>query len=87
MQKDYTFEIIPKNWAKRRKPIKTPQATCVEIPDFELVANHFCNMHVTYDDGSQKVFFSRVIQNHITHQWTVDGMHVSVKVIMPQDQN
>lgn len=77
----YKFEIIPKDWAKRRKPTPTPQPVEVAIPDFECKEQHFCTMQVLYDDGSEQAFYSRVIKNHITGQWTVDGMHVAVKVV------
>ena len=77
----YQFEIIPKDWAKRRKAKAEATPIKVSIPDFELKQQHFCNMQVQYADGSQKTLFSRVLKNHITGQWTVDGMHVAVKVI------
>lgn len=80
-KKHYKFEIIPKDWAKRRKPSLQPKVIQVNIPDFLCKEQHFCNMEVRFDDGSEKKFFSRVIKNHITGQWTVDGMHVAVKVI------
>ena len=78
----YQFEIIPKSWNKRRKPTKQPSVLSVTIPDFELKEQHFCNMHVRYEDNSEKTYFSRVIRNQLTGQWTVDGMHVAVKVIL-----
>lgn len=77
----YQFEIIHKSWTKRRKDKKEPIPLSVEIPDFELAEQHFCNMQVSFDDGSQQTFFARVLRNHITKQWTVDGMHVAVKVM------
>lgn len=80
-KKHYIFEIIPKDWAKRRKPSVQLKPVHVNIPDFQCQEQHFCNMEVTFEDGSEKTFFSRVIKNHITGQWTVDGMHVAVKVI------
>lgn len=79
---NYTFEIIEKSWAKRRRFTQLPKPSTVSIPDFKLKENSYCNMLVEYDDGSVKELFSRVIRNHITHQWTVDGMHVAVKVII-----
>lgn len=79
----YRFEVIPKSWSKRRKPDEELKILTVEIPDFELKEQHFCNMHVHYEDGSENVFYSRVIRNSQTGQWTVDGMHVAVKVIIP----
>ncbi|MGJ8679650.1 hypothetical protein [Paraglaciecola sp.] len=78
----YTFEIIPKSWSKRRKPSKDPVPVFVEIPDLVLKQQYFCNMNVTYDDYSQRTFYSRVIFNQLTEQWTVDGMHVAVRVIL-----
>lgn len=80
-EQNYQFEIIPKDWAKRRKPTVEPKPISVSIPDFQCVKNHTCTMKVTYDDGQIKHFFSRVLQHHITKEWKVDGMHVAVKVI------
>jgi hypothetical protein len=80
-QDKYTFELIHKDWAKRRKPKTEVKPIKVLIPDFELKEQHFCNMEVEYEDGTTKRYYSRVIKNHITHQWTVDGMHVAVRVI------
>lgn len=84
MTTHYRFEIIPKSWEKRRKPTKQPQPVSVEIPDFVLKEQHFCNMRVIFDDYSERTFYSRVLCNHLTKQWTVDGMHVAVKVIIEQ---
>lgn len=81
---DYGFEIIAKSWAKRRRFTQLPKPVHVQIPDFKLKENFYCNMIVQYDDGNEKEYFSRVIRNHITGQWTVDGMHVAVKVIFPE---
>ena len=78
---NYKFEIIPKSWSKRRKPGAEHKPVSVVIPDFELKHQHFCNMEVTYEDGSKQTFLSRVLQNKITQAWTVDGMHIAVKVI------
>ena len=77
----YTFEIIEKSWSKRRRLEKIPKPRTVNIPDFTLRENAYCNMIVEYEDGSVKTLFSRVIRNHITKQWTVDGMLEAVKVI------
>ena len=79
----YQFEIIPKSWSKRRKPTAEAKPVSVAIPDFELIHQHFCNMQVTFEDGSQQTFLSRVLQNKITGAWTVDGMHVAVSVVIP----
>lgn len=78
---DYTFEIIPKSWAKRRKLDAQIKPVSINIPDFQLKEQHFCNMEVTYEDGSVKRYYSRVLRHHKTGQWTVDGMHVAVKVL------
>ena len=39
-------------------------------------------MQVQNADGKQHTYYSRVLRNPITQQWTVDGMHVAVKVIL-----
>ena len=80
-ESNYQFEIIPKNWSMRRKPTQEPKPISVTIPDFKCIKNHSCTMHVTYDNNEVKRYFSRVLQNHITQEWKVDGMHVAVKVI------
>ena len=76
------FVIIEKDWYKRRSP-NTSLATPihVEIPDYQALANHMCQMKVTYSDHSHKTLISRVLQNQITKEWTVDGMEVAVKVV------
>lgn len=79
-EENYQFEIIHKDWAKRRKPTTEPNPVSVTIPDFKYVKHHTCTMEVTYDDGQVKSYLSRVLQNHITKEWKVDGMHVAVKV-------
>lgn len=78
----YRFEIIPKSWSKRRTPVAEPNPVSVSIPDFKLLDQHFCTMQVSYDDGSQRQFYSRVIQNTVTKKWTVDGMHVACRVLI-----
>ena len=82
----YQFEIIHKSWSKRRRPVKEPQPVSAEIADFKLEEQHFCTMQVNYDDGSQQSFYSRVLRNPITQQWTVDGMQVAVRVIIVKTQ-
>ena len=80
---NYHFEIIPKDWYKRCSPSKNlPIAISAEIDDFELKANHMCYMKVSYNNGTYKTLLARVIQNHITKEWKVDGMEVAVKVII-----
>lgn len=82
MKKQYKFEIIHKDWTKRRKPTAQAKPLSVSIPNFKLLEQHFCNMEVEYDDGTITTYYSRVLKNHITGQWTVDGMHVAVKVLI-----
>ena len=76
------FVIIEKDWYKRRSPNTNLVIPIhVEIPDYQPLANHMCEMSVTYSDNSHKTLISRVLQNQITKAWTVDGMEVAVKVI------
>jgi len=76
------FEIIEKDWCKRRAPTKnTITPLSVSIPEYVQEHNYFCDMFVTYSDGSVVKLISRVIQNVKTKQWTVDGMKVAVRVI------
>jgi len=79
---DYQFEIIKKDWQKRRKPdVNQITPLSVNIPDFRKEKNHMCKMHVSFSDGSEKSLIARVIQNQITKVWTVDGMEVAVRLI------
>lgn len=75
------FEIIEKDWYKRRVPSQSLKAVSVKIDDFQKVPNHFCDMEVTYEDGSKKVLKSRVIYNALQQRWTVDGMAVAVRLV------
>lgn len=81
MAPSYQFEIINKSWVKRRRAGAEPQPVAVQIADFQKVKQHMCHMQVTYDDGSTQEYLARVLQNHITGVWTVDGMHVAVRVV------
>jgi len=75
------FTIIAKDWYKRRTPSENKVSPVeVDIPDYQATHNHICNMAVSYSDGSSKVLIARVLFNEFTHQWTVDGMEVSVRV-------
>ena len=71
---------MEKSWYKRRTPTPEPKAIKVEVPDYKQIKNHFCKMHITYDDGLTEVLLGRVLQNHIKKHWIVDGMKVSVLV-------
>ena len=76
------FEIIPRDWHKRRQPIEMQQEpVSVQIPDYEQTHNHICKMIVTYSDNSEKQLIGRVIFNQLAGRWTVDGMELAVKVV------
>lgn len=75
------FEIRKASWFKRRAPTTELQAVSVLIPEFLFRHGHFCDMFVTYEDGSKQSYNSRVLQNQITKKWCVDGMHVIVDVV------
>lgn len=81
------LEIIEKDWYKRRAPTAHAKAIAVELIDFKPVANHLCDMKVTFDDGSEKILRSRVIFNNLRQQWTVDGAEVAVRVLTLSDSN
>lgn len=75
------FTIRNTSWVKRRAiPVPERIAISATVPDFKKEHNHFCDMYVTYDDGIEKKFKSRVLQNKITEKWIVDGMHHIVDV-------
>lgn len=76
------FVIRHTSWYKRRDaPTDVVKPISAKIPEYKQERNHFCAMHVTYDDGSEKTYHSRVLQNPITKKWCVDGMHVIVDVV------
>lgn len=76
------FEIIQKDWYKRRTITgKQVKPVHVAIPDYKPIHNHICNMIVSYDDDSLKTLIARVLYNELTNKWTVDGMEVSVTVV------
>lgn len=82
------FEIIPKEWYKRRTLTgKQVKPVHVAIPDYQAVHNHICNMIVSYSDDSLKTLIARVIYNDLTEKWTVDGMEVAVTVIENHQSN
>jgi hypothetical protein len=76
----YHFNIIEKDWYKRRTPRVALTPVAVSISDYKAEHNHMCTMQVTYEDGSVKELIARVIYNKLNHTWTVDGMSVAVKV-------
>lgn len=73
---------MERDWFKRRTPKPKPKAISIEVENFKLESNHFCTMIVTYDDGVVKRYISRVVQNHITKEWAVDGMHEAARVLV-----
>ena len=76
------FEIIERSWFKRRSPTPNqPIPISVTVTDYKQEHDHLCKMHVTFDDDSKKDFISRVVYNELNDYWTIDGMHVAVKVI------
>lgn len=77
------YELIKKDWYKRRVPSKQAPATVinVEVPDYEKKHNHMCSMVVEYDNGHIESLVARVIQNQITKEWTVDGMKVAIRIL------
>lgn len=71
-----------RDWYKRRAPNSTIlKAVSCTVPDFKKEHNHFCDMFVQYDDGTEKRLFSRVIYNKLTDKWTIDGMHEAAELI------
>jgi hypothetical protein len=84
--KTFTFKIREADWFKRRTPTKNkPIPISVDIPDFKLEANIFCDMVVQYDNGEIKTYMSRVVYNEQFDRWIVDGMHEAVDVIISED--
>jgi len=75
------YQIIEKSWSKRRKIDQQKQVENIEFIDFKKEHNHFCKMLVQYADGTEDTLLSRVIYNDIKKHWTIDGMHVAVKLL------
>lgn len=77
------YELIEKDWYKRRVPSKQTPAKIinVDVPDYEQKHNHMCSMVVEYDNGNIESLVARVIQNQITKEWTVDGMKVAIRIL------
>jgi len=75
------YELIAQDWAKRRTHTKREKPVAVQVLDFKKVKNHFCTLTVYFEDGSSKDLLSRVVQNHITKSWVIDGMEYSVRVL------
>lgn len=75
------YEVITKSWSKRRKLDTEKQISNIQLLDFIKQHNHFCKMQVSYSDGSQDTFLSRVIFNEIKEHWTVDGMHIAIRLL------
>ena len=75
------YEVINKSWSKRRKLDANKNISHIEFSEFQKQHNHFCKMHVTYEDGSNESLLSRVVYNEIKGSWVVDGMSVAVRVL------
>ena len=75
------YQIIEKSWSKRRKLDSAKIITNISLIDFIKQHNHFCKMQVSYGDGSEQTLTARVIFNALKQQWTVDGMHVAIRLV------
>jgi hypothetical protein len=76
------FELIPKDWYKRRAPtFNNNLITRVEVPDFKKEKYHMCTLIAHYADNTTKEFIARVLQNHVHKGWTVDAAEVAVRVV------
>lgn len=71
------FEIRQLSWHKRRRATEAPQPLKVEVPDFQKIPNHFCDINVTFDNGEVLVLHGRVSQNQVNHSWSVNGINGS----------
>lgn len=71
------FEIRQLSWHKRRRATQTPQPIRVEVPDFQKVPHHFCDISVTFDNGDVVTLQGRVSQNPVNESWSVNGINSS----------
>ncbi|WP_258807696.1 hypothetical protein [Pseudidiomarina sp. CB1] len=82
------FVIQELNWYKRRKPNAESKPVDVEVEDFKLEKNHFCKIHVIFDDGGRATLQGRVTQNPVTGAWSVNGINAkgqSVSALYVED--
>ncbi|MET1255214.1 hypothetical protein [Aliikangiella maris] len=75
------YEIMTKSWSKRRVQDKTEKIKSVFLADFLKQHDHFCYMHVEYENGNSEKLIARVIFNEIKQHWIVDGMKVAIRLI------
>jgi len=75
------YEIIKKSWSKRRKLDVEKEISNIQVIDFIKQHNHFCKMKVSYSDSTETTLISRVVFNEIKKHWTIDGMHVAVRLL------
>lgn len=75
------YEVIPKSWSKRRNIDQPKDVEDIKFIDFKKKHDHFCTMEIQYSDGSKQRLVSRVIYNEIKDHWSVDGMHVAVRLL------
>ena len=65
LQQGKKMKVIEKSWANRRIPEKENKVINVTVPNYKQKQNHFCDMHVEYEDGTQATYVARVIRNEI----------------------
>lgn len=75
------FKVIELDWQKRRMPGTKKKVKTFEVNNFKKERNHFCEIVLTYEDGTTKELVSRVVQNPVNGSWVVDGMHFAVRLI------
>jgi len=76
----YHFELIERNWYKRRYPIPDPDVVSFQVIDYKQEENYFCKVIFVYDNNTVKTMIGRVIQNKIKGHWTIDCMHHALLV-------
>lgn len=74
-QPRYVFTVEEMNWQKRRTEHRPPpKPLTAEIPDFERIREHQCDVLVTYDDDIVRALIGRVLYNEIKDTWRVSAI-------------
>ena len=73
IETQYTFEIQPQSWHKRRKPTeKSKEIDRIEVVGFIKENNHPCQIQIDYKDKTSVTLSGRVYVNQ-TYKYEEDG--------------
>lgn len=69
------FELRQLSWHKRRRATEAPKPVSFKVDDFKKQANHFCRVHVTFENGVDAQLQGRVSQNPVNLTWSVNAIN------------